>query len=239
MITYYKCSFRSSYGYRTVKYDFSNNKSVAVNDDEIPEAIYSLLNIEQKHNMILATDGNGIPLLGVFGMEDENDEKYVNAVFFDPNNAETIISLYHSFSKNYYGSIQAVIQSVERLSCEDQQSGLEYRITPDCFFTGIEIDVSEKESMHMNTMPSKQLVAFVSDDSFDDYKLQIERCFSVQSVCAFNHISVKSGQIDGYEMALLSLYKRSKKTVSSVMVIGLIVVIICVLITLLVVYYID
>ena len=239
MIVFYKCSFRSSYGYRTAKFDMSSQKTIAVNDSEIPEAISFLLNTELNHNMVLATDENGFPFLGVFGMEDEECEKYINAVFIDPNDPHSILSLYHSFSQNYHSCIQSVVQSVERLTGIDPISGLEYRIVPFSIPNEIQTSDSSRNQLSLKALPCKQLFVFVSEDTYDDYKPQIERYFSVQSVHQFNHVSARNRKIDGYE-ATLSLFEKKHRSWSTLLLgIGIFAVVLCLIVILLFIFFIN
>ena len=120
MIIYFKCSFRSSHGFTLSKYDSETKQLCYISEKNadtssvIPKTIEYTLSHQLGQCVVLGTDENGNLFLGVYRLIEGNDDKYVNAVFYDKDEPKNLLALYEYFGTKHYSAVLKLLDSVER-----------------------------------------------------------------------------------------------------------------------------
>lgn len=206
MIVYFKCSFRSSHGFAMSMYDvdckqlnFLSEKSNA-SDNLIPKTIYYTLSHQLGRCLILATDENGHYFFGVYSLIEGNDDKYVNAVFYDNDNQNKIIALYNYFCNNQYVATKQLIKSVVRVDeVLYNASNLEYSI--DSRIIDSIVSNANAVSKGIKACSPNSLLAFITTDKYSDYQIVLEEKFNVKKLFLFEKYDVNDNQIPNYQCA--------------------------------------
>ena len=135
MIVYFKCSFRSSHGFTMSRYDIENkqlsflSEKSSSSDNLISKTAEYTLSHELGRCLVLATDENGHYFFGIYRLIEGNDDKYVNAVFYDNSDQNRILSLYDYFCNNQYDATKQLMNSVMRIKeTSYNDTNLEYSI---------------------------------------------------------------------------------------------------------------
>ena len=128
MQIFYKCSFKSSNGYKLACYDYNLNELHYIAEDneiykeKISKTILSTFNYSLGRSMVLASDETGCYFFGTYGLIEGNNDKYVNAVFAD-NDSVNIFKLFHLFCIQYNQSNVNLQNTVRRKNPDE--NGLE------------------------------------------------------------------------------------------------------------------
>lgn len=174
----------------------------------IPKTIEYTLSHQLGRCLILATDENGSYFLGVYRLIEGNDDKYVNAVFYDPDNPRRIMSLYNYFCENQKSAVRKLLNAI--LRTEDAAStNLEYKIREDelqCILSGADMYVSAKE---IKACSSNLLLSFITADEYADYQITLGEKFNTTKMFRCEHFDVNSEKIIDYQLATKSFYATS------------------------------
>ena len=131
MYIYYKCSFKSSDGYKLGQYDADSDTLVYISERDgedrrnLSEVAFSTFRNELGRSMMLASDEQGYFFLGVYKLIERDYEKYVNTIFADKD-CEKIVKLFLLFCSQYKWANSVLSNSVKRV--EADESGLEFSI---------------------------------------------------------------------------------------------------------------
>lgn len=205
MIVYFKCSFRSSHGFAMSMYDvdckqlnFLSEKSSA-SDNLIPKTIYYTLSHQLGRCLILATDENGHYFFGVYSLIEGNDDKYVNAVFYDKGDQNKIIALYNYFCSNQCAATEQLIDSVIRDNSSYNDTNLEYSI--DNRIIDSIVSNANNTSNEMKACPPNSLLAFITTDTYSYYQIVLEEKFNVKNMFLSEKFNINDNQIPNYQRA--------------------------------------
>lgn len=177
MYIYYKCSFKSSNGYKLGRYDADSDTLAYISERDgedrksLSKAAFSTFRNELGRSMMLASDEQGHFFLGVYKLIEGDYEKYVNTIFVDKD-SEKIAKLFFLFCSRYKWANSVLSNSVKRV--EADESGLEFSIVKE------EIDIILKaadatEKKELFKSGSGMLLAFVTEDDYNDYVERIEQ----------------------------------------------------------------
>lgn len=230
MIIYYKCSFRAGHGFRIGKYDtdIKELRYISEKSNEIkkalPEVIEYTLSNQLGHCLMFATDENGNYFFGAYRLIEGNDDKYVNAVFFDSENPTKVFAAYKYFCKNPKRAEKYMLDSIQRTDEQHyQKTHLEFQIEEkiiDKLLKNMHTDCLEKEMK--KTVPNS-LIAFITADQYQDYQVVVEDRFSVDQLFLHESYNVdKEEQIRDYQTVSSRLFKENVlEEVSSVVAIAI------------------
>lgn len=235
MIVYFKWSFRSSHGFAMSMYDvdckqlnFLSEKSNA-SDNLIPKTIYYTLSHQLGRCLILATDENGHYFFGVYELIEGNDDKYVNAVFYDNNNQNKILALYDYFCNNQYDATEQLIKSVVRVDeALYKTSNLEYSI--DSHIIDSIVYNANAVSKKIKACSPDSLLAFITTDEYSDYQIVLEEKFNVKKLFLLEKYNINDNQIPDYQCA-------TKKSIPLTLTIGGVLGIIILIVALVIWFY--
>lgn len=170
MYIFYKCSFKSSNGYKVAKCSTDTYSLILLdekkeNSEEISKTIMTTLNYSLGRSMVLAIDENGDYFLGVYNLVEGDSEKCVSAIFSDPDYMK-ILKLFIFLCKHYKEGKSKLLKTITRIS--PREDGLEYMAVSE------EIDrliqAGEKESITSETYSKpRKLIAFITEDNYKDY----------------------------------------------------------------------
>ena len=216
MIVYFKCSFRSSHGFTMGRYDIDTKQlnflSEKRNDSDnlIPKTIEYTVSHQLGRCLVLATDENGYYFFGVYRLTEGNDDKYVNAVFYDINNQNQIIALYNYFCSTQCDSTKKLISSVKRVEGTlYNNSNLEYEIDSEVIGfivsnTNVNADNRNRQTKHCSP---NSLLAFITTDKYNDYQIILEEKFNVKKSFQYEKLDINDNQISNYHRATKNVYK--------------------------------
>ncbi len=207
MIVYFKCSFRSSHGFTMSMYDmdrkqlnFLSEKSNGL-DNMIPKTVEYTLSYQLGRCLMLATDETGKLFFGVYRLIEGNDDKYVNAVFYAPEEQQKIIALFYYFCNHQYSAVKLLLDGIKRTDEKMNVSpDLEYIIEDDIIMQIISNSNAYLETNEVNYDKPNVLLAFITTDKYNDYQVALEDKFSVYNplLCEQYNISeekIINGQI--------------------------------------------
>ncbi len=209
MIIYFKCSFKLSRGYKIGKYTVEKDSLEYVSEQSayvssVPEAVNNILSMQLSRSIMLLTDENGNIFLSVLRLIEGDDEKYVNAVFYSPEDPERIIALYEYFCNNQTQASAFLLNSVGRIEAVEN---LEYTIRNNCIsdlLSKSEIYYSNKRKP--NQIAPNSLISFISVDDFSDSELLLEDKFSTKKTYCINNFDFSKNEIDNYKNSIKKLY---------------------------------
>lgn len=209
MVIFYKCSFRASHGFGIGKYDTDTNQLSYISEksaeieNALPKTVEYTLSHQLGRCLLLATDENGNYFLGVYRLIEGNDDKYVNAIFYDCDNPQYIIALYEYFCSNQKSASLRLLESIQRTGSEEyDESCLEFAVQsgiikellndalPSC---------SERETK--KTSPNS-ILAFITTDEYENYQIAIEDKFSVNKMFLCEKYNSDTEMITDYQLAL-------------------------------------
>ena len=216
MVIFFKCSFRSSHGYKLSSYNVNRQDLIYLSEKSnslngfIPKTIEYTLSNELGRCLVLATDENSSYFLGVLGLVEGNDDKYVNAVFYDSDNPQRIIALYDYFCNNQFIATKKLLNAVLRSNNVDYStSELEYTISNEKIrqiLSEAELNVSTKV---IRTCSSNILLSFVTTDEYNDYQIALEEKFNTSKMFRCEHYNTNSNNIVNYQLATKNVYESS------------------------------
>lgn len=214
MVIFFKCSFRSSHGFSNSKYDVNRKKLIYLSEKSsnsnglIPKTIEYTLSHQLGRCLILGTDESGYYFFGVYRLIEGNDDKYVNAVFYDPNNPKRILALYDYFCNNQQSATQRLLDCICRSNDEIyESSNLEYIVRNDSIqsiFSNVDMNTIIKEP---KIYPPNTLLAFITTDEYIDYQIALEERFHTEKTFRCEHYDINSNNITNYQLAVKNVYK--------------------------------
>lgn len=215
MIVYFKCSFRSSHGFTMSRYDIENkqlsflSEKSSSSDNLISKTVEYTLSHELGRCLVLATDENGHYFFGIYRLIEGNDDKYVNAVFYDNSDQNRILSLYDYFCNNQYDATKQLMNSVMRIK-ETSYNGtnLEYSIDShqiDFIVSNAHVNAVNKET---KAFSPNTLLAFITTDEYSDHQNNLEEKFNVKKMFLYEKFDVNNNQIINYQLATKNAYKN-------------------------------
>lgn len=239
MIIYFKCSFRSSHGFTLSSYDTKTNQLCYLSEKSresgnvIPKTIEYTLSHQLGRCFILATDENGDYFFGVYRLIEGNDDKYVNAVFYDNKRPQNIITIYEYFCNNQKKATTAILDSIKRANLEEYAySNLEYIVRKDVIknlFSGMFSDLSEK---NFKMADPNSVLAFITTDEYSDYQITIEDKFSTAQMFLCEKYNANDENVANYQQAIKQMYKLFSSVKLPVVIgggIGLIIILLILL----------
>lgn len=215
MIIYFKCSFRSSHGFTMSRYDIENkqlsflSEKSSSSDKLIPKTVEYTLSHQLGRCLVLATDENGHYFFGIYRLIEGNDDKYVNAVFYDNSDQNRILSLYDYFCNNQYDATKHLVDSVRRIEeTSYNDTNLEYSIdshqidfiVPDAY-----VNVVNKKT---KACSPNTLLAFITTDKYSDYQIILEEIFNVRKMFLYENFDVNNNQIINYQLDTKTAFKN-------------------------------
>lgn len=230
MTIYYKCSFRSSHGYKIGKYDIDSKTLTYIPEQDsnisstMPMAIFYALQNRLSYGVFLATDENGAPFLGVFEQIADDYSKYVNAVFYDIENPSRILKLFQCIISDWTWALDNIKASVVRVDGKpvDLQS-LEYQIDAE------RIDILLRQSEFCQVWISgpytpNSALALITEGDFSDHRVAVEEHFQTSRMKLVDHIGDRHAEI-------MELTPANSKTMFGrrIVIVILIVIIIAIL----------
>ncbi|MEE5993315.1 MAG: hypothetical protein V3G42_08745 [Oscillospiraceae bacterium] len=241
MIIFYKCSFRSSHGFRIGKYHPDTGELVYISEksDEIinaiPKTIEYTLSNQLGKCFLLATDEHGKVFFGAYRLVEGNDDKYVNAVFYAPETPEKILNIYEYFCQHPPSAVQMMLDSIRRAEPhETQYRDIGFVVQPEILSQFLENMDSSKIDGILTIPEPNAIVAFITEDSYEDYQITLESGFSVNPkkmfLCEKYH--PENETIEQYQLAKRAFFKPAVMIAPPVMVggiAGLIVILILLL----------
>lgn len=171
MNIFYKCSFKSSNGYKVAKCSTDSYSLILLdenkkeNGEEISKTIMTTLNYSLGRSMVLATDENGDYFLGVYNLVEGDSEKCVNVIFSDPDYMK-ILKIFIFLCKHYQEGKSKILQTITRIS--PREDGLEYMVVSEEVDRLIQAGGKESSITESYLKPRK-LIAFITEDNYKDY----------------------------------------------------------------------
>lgn len=230
MTIYYKCSFRSSHGYKIGKYDTDSKTLTYIPEQDsiisstMPMAIFYALQNRLSYGVFLATDENGVPFLGVFEQIADDYSKYVNAVFRDSKDPSRILKLFQCIINDWTRTLDNIKASVMRADGKpgDLQS-LEYQIDAERIDRLLRKAAACQAWSSGPHMPNSAL-ALITEGDFADHRAAVESHFQTSHMKLVDHIGDRHAEI-------MKLTPANSKTLFGrrIVVVILIVIIIAIL----------
>ena len=209
MIIFYKCSFRASHGFGIGKYNTDTNQLSYISEksEEIENALPKTVEYTLSHQLgrclLLATDENGNYFLGVYRLIEGNDDKYVNAIFYDCDNPQYIIALYEYFCSNQKSSSLRLLESVQRASSvEYDKSCLEFTVRSEIIKELLNDALSSSSEKETKKIAPNSILAFITTDEYDNYQIAIEDKFSVNKMFLCEKYNTDTETITDYQLAI-------------------------------------
>lgn len=226
MVIFYKCSFRASHGFRIGKYDTGTGQLSYVSEKSselrkaIPDAVEYTLSNQLGRCLLLAADENGNCFLGVYGLVEGNDDKYVNAVFYDGENPRHIIALYEYFCSNQKSASVRLLESVQRTSREEyRESLLEFTIRTQIITELLHDALSScPDKGPAGNTASNAVFAFITADKYDNHQVVIEDKFTVNRMYLCEEYNTDTETVPNYPLAIKNV--RAAFPISLLFVIG-------------------
>lgn len=215
MVIFFKCSFRSSHGFSLSRYDVNNKKLSYLSEKSnslngmIPKTIEYTLSHQLGRCLVLATDENGSYFFGVYRLIEGNDDKYVNAVFYAPDDPQRILNLYDYFCNHQRSASLLLLKSVMRADeTTYATTNLEYEIEKNIISNLIShSDYSELKEY--KKYPPNELLAFITTDEYVDYQIALEKKFNKEKMFLCEHFDANLDVIVNYQLANKNIYKPS------------------------------
>lgn len=209
MHIYYRCSFRSSDGYKTADYQDDVDQLIPVDgshtlsQEKMSKTIYSTLCYALGRSMVLASDELGNYFFGVYNLIEGDYDKYVNAVFTDTDR-EKICRLFVLFCDSYQKANQMLLNTINRIPMD--QYGLEFSVSKKDL--EILIQASNGAASRMVTKQQKnQLFAFITEEYCSDH---IEKLTECCNLCIKNAIQVEQVRADQTSIDVENLTYRKQ-----------------------------
>lgn len=239
MIIFYKCSFKSSHGFSIGKYDTNQNRLSFVSeksnerDVTFPKTIEYTLSYQLGRCLLLATEENGYYFFGVYRLIEGNDDKYVNAVFYDRDNPKKILAMYNYFCTNQKDASNYLMQSIQRASEEQYaKTNLEFKVQTESINQLIHNAEASYTEITIKNSPPNFIYAFITTDKYNDYQIVLEDKFSItKKTFLCENYNTESNIIENYQLAIQRIKKSSLKI--PIILGGIILLIIILLILLL------
>lgn len=211
MWLYFTCSFRNSkLGYRMAAYNLKTNLLVSIDEDKenqvgMPPVCSDIFNHEVGRTMLLSTDENGELLFSVLNLIEGNYEKYVNIIF--SGDKSLIYKTFLFFCSNYEKASKIIIDSISKRD----DCSLGYEIKDRSILNSLYDQIMCVEcGIIFHQLPRKKLVAYISEDCFEDNVLNINEIYQNKDVEKYimdsskqiplsliEHLNSKLGNISG------------------------------------------
>lgn len=232
MIAFLKCSFIASKGFHISLYDeFDKSlKFISEQDDNqnnlLPTTIKYTLSNQLGRCLFLASDENGKLFFAVFGLIEGNCEKYVNAVFYEPENPQRILALYYYFCNNQYSGTRELLKCVSRIDVHnDNGLELEYTVDGDMLNSIIQNSDMYYNSKECKSYSPNSVFAFITNYEYVDYQIAIEEKFKVKNMFTCENYNMEFETVDGYQS--VDVYKND---FTKLFIVGLVIIVLIVLI---------
>lgn len=173
MNIFYKCSFKSSNGYKIVKYNVDTCSLTILDErktrdiEKYPKAIMATLNYNLGRSMIMATDEKGDYFLGLYNLVDDNFEKYVNIIFTDSDYAK-IVKLFQFLCNHYKEGKDLLLDTIHRIVPRKVTDELEYTVIREKIKQLINVTKNE-DILITKCSKIRKLMVFVTEDNYSDY----------------------------------------------------------------------
>lgn len=225
MKIYFKCSFKSSDGYRTGLYDISSKQLTYISDckDEyykyMSEAVAQTLQNQLGRTMCFASDEHDKLFVGVYNLIEGNYDKYVNAVFMDDDRI-LVSKVFLYFCKNYRKANELLMHSVNRMD----NSLLGFLIDENIIDSFIRTIKMESKGSDYKQIRSSTLIAFVSKDKYEDYQLNLADTFDTRYMIKKDNVSDMESQVfdlsgfDNVRILSVGIYQKRKAKLIAVTV---------------------
>lgn len=204
----YKCSFRSSNGFRIGKYNAETKQLSYISEKSaeikkaLPDTVAYTLSHELGRCLFLAADENGDCFLGMYRLIEGNDDKYVNAVFYDPDNPRYIAALYEYFCSHQKSASTLLLNSIQRASSgEYSQSGLEFTVQPEIIKKLLNDALSSCPEADIKKADPNSVLAFISAYNYYDFQNTIESKFNVKKMFLRENCNMDDETIVKYQPA--------------------------------------
>lgn len=185
MRLYFNCSFRNSkLGYTISVYDFHTSTLASIggdNEDSVPMPYIcsDIFNHEVGRTMLLSTDENKKLIFSVLSLIEDNYEKYVNAIFCDDDES-LIYRTFLFFCFNYKEANRIMLDSIRRADRDLLGYELKSNNVLELLYGRI---VNMKCGVTtFQPLPSRQLIAFISEGCFEDYRLNVKEVYQNNDV---------------------------------------------------------
>lgn len=167
MDIFYRCSFKSSNGYKMAKYDTASHFLCFIDENDsgdkkgMSDTICDTLYNELGRSMILASDEHGKLFLGIYKLIEGDYDKYVNVVFTDDDKGK-IFQVFCLFRSKYCMANECLLNTVKRIPPDE--NGLEFSIDEKAMeYLLQEINIIE-HNWNMR-LREKMLYVFVTEDN--------------------------------------------------------------------------
>ncbi len=177
MRIFYKCSFKSSGGYKLACYDYDLDELHYIPEDDniykekISKTVLSTFNYGLGRSMVLASDEAGGCFFGIYGLSEEDSGKYINAVFMDKENIN-IFYLFNLFCIQYNQSGIILKNTVKRKTADE--NGLEFFIVKEEIQRLLEAAAGTGLKFNIRNSNNK-LFAFITEENYSDYITKISQ----------------------------------------------------------------
>lgn len=222
MHIFYRCSFKSSNGYKTADYEYDAGSLIFIDEShmfrqgKISETILSTLNYALGRSMVLATDELGNYFFGVYNLIEGDYDKYVNAVFTDKNRGK-ICQLFFLFCSAYQDANRMLLNTVKRIPMDSK--GLEFSVSKK------DLEILMKASSHADSgiitvKRKKWLFAFITEENYSDYMEKLTDCcgLTIRNAVHIEHVRCNQTSIDVKSL----IFKKWKKRFLLLCIVGVI-----------------
>lgn len=215
MIICFKCSFKSSNGFKIGKYNSKDNTLVYVKESRkdlkeagIPDAVaFTLKN--QIQGTLLATDEHKKFFFGVYRLIEGDDDKFVSAVFYGEKQ-ESILGLYQLFCKKYEEMNRKIMNCVSRKYIDmHNKDELEFQIDDEQLHKLLENAKKETIELSDIVVSPNAILAFITENTLSDYQLTLAEQFRYEKIFLCEHITPKQEKIHDYDKA----YTKNKNII--------------------------
>lgn len=199
MKIFYRCSFRASHGFKNGMYDTESKSLVFLSEKDkesnsiISKAVKYTLSHQFGRSLLLAADENKHLFFGVYELIEGDDDKYVNAVFTDPDDQKRVIAIYRMFCDKPQKSIDILINSVYRGTPQEYaKSGLEFKIDHKQILSLIKMSADYKTDKGPKSPRPYSMLSYITEDTFDDHRNMITpRFYGKKMMLIENHVTNK------------------------------------------------
>lgn len=197
MKIFYRCSFRASHGFKNGMYDTVSKSLIFLSEKDkennpvLPKAVQYTLSHQFGRSLLLAADENKHLFFGVYELIEGDDDKYVNAVFTDPDDQKRIIAMYRLFCAKPQESIDILIDSVYRGTPQEYaKSGLEFKIDHKQILSLIKLSADYITDKGSKSPRPYSILSYITEDTFDSHRNMITPRFTGKGIMLIeNHVT--------------------------------------------------
>ena len=247
MKIFYRCSFTSSGGFRSGKYDTDEKKLSYISEKsgvntEISKKIQDIFGIQLERCLLFATDESGHYFLGVYRLEEVSHHKYkyVNAVFYAPDSPEQIFKAYEYFCTHQNSASQMLLDSIHRVELSEN---LEFVVVPEKIDELLKQITAQNlsENFKSKSFAPNSIIAFITPYTYDDFENNLRELFNMDrdKMIICENCNLENEMVGNYQLATISKNKtldnhwlvtqndtKPIRTIPILTVIGIIVVVI-------------